>query len=213
MWAKRAKNYTICSGSPCIAKWVKTGYSGEVSGRKQKLILSFLSLFLWGPALALTGPQCITVCEAGSMEELKAMAAEHTAAELFRVRDGSGRGLLHLCLQRGDQYWKALLDLGWDVSAEKGWTPQHEAALLGKLEAMKALLAKGGEVSPREPFNGGTPLHVAAFNGHFEVVKLLVSKGAAVNARDKEGWTPLAQARDQGFPEIVDWLKKNGAVR
>ena len=192
---------------------MKTIYSGGVSGRKQKFVSILLSLSLWGSALALTGPQCITVCEAGSLDELRAMTSEHTAEELFKVRDGSGRGLLHLCLQRGEQYWRTLLELGWDVSAEKGWTPQHEAALLGNLEAMKALLAKGGKVSPQEPFNGGTPLHVASFNGHFEVVKLLVSKGAAVNARDKEGWTPLAQARDQGFPEIVDWLKKNGAVR
>ena len=184
-----------------------------MSGHKQKLILVFFCLLIRGPVLALTGPQCIAVCEAGSVEEFKAMTAEHTVEQLFRVRDDSGRGLLHLCLQRGDEFWRALLDLGWDVSAEKGWTPQHEAALLGNLEAMEVLLEKSGSVSPREPFNGGTPLHVASFNGHFEVVKLLVSKGADVNARDKEGWTPLAQARDQGFPEIVDWLKKNGAVR
>lgn len=170
-----------------------------------------LAMFL--PGLAYTGPQCITICEAGSLAEVRDMLAEHTAEELLRVRDDSGRGLLHLSLQRDREIWSALLDWGWKVGQEKGWTPQHEAALLGNLEAMRSLVAKGASVSPKEPFNGGTPLHVAAFNGHFEVVQFLTKNGADVNARDKEGWTPLAQARDQGFPNIVKWLKKNGAVR
>jgi ankyrin repeat protein len=68
-------------------------------------------------------------------------------------------------------------------------------------------------MSAKEPTHGGTPLHVAAFNGHSECVKFLVGSGVDVNARDNEGWTALSQARDQGYPEIVEWLKKNGATR
>ena len=102
---------------------------------------------------------------------------------------------------------------GWPIAQEKGWTPQHEAALVGLEPAMRALLKAGAAPNAKESVNGGTPLHVAAFNGHLPVVKLLVSAGANVNSRDYEGWTPLSQARDQGFPNVVEWLKAHGATR
>lgn len=172
-----------------------------------------LLLFLGQGAAALTGPECLAVSEHGTLDEVQEMLTQHTIEQLFRVRDAAGKGLLHHCIRRGETFWRPLLEAGWPVDQESGWTPQHEACLVGNLEALKALLEKGAAVNAKEPMNGGTPLQVAAFNGHFELVKLLVSKGADVNARDKDGWTPLSQARDQGFPKIVDWLKKNGATR
>jgi ankyrin repeat protein len=172
-----------------------------------------LILALAPPASALSGDECLVICQAGTVREVQSMLDQHDMGELFRVRDESGLGLLHHCVRRSEDYWRPLLQAGWLVKAEKGWTPQHEAALLGKLEAMKALQSSGADLSVREPVNGGTPLHVAAFNGHLEVVKLLVASGVEVNARDREGWTALSQARDQGYPAIVDWLKKNGATR
>ncbi len=141
------------------------------------------------------------------------MLSQHTMLELARVRDESGRGLLHYCIRREPAFWQALLKAGWSVEKETGWTPQHEACLIGNLEALTALAEMGVPLSPKEPQNGGTPLHVAAFNGHFAVVQYLVKQGVEVNPRDREGWTPLSQARDQGFQNIVDWLKQHGASR
>jgi len=165
------------------------------------------------PAQALSGAECLAICRAGGVAELRHMLEQHNPAELFRVRESSGEGLLHICLRRSEDFWRPLLEAGWLVQQEKGWTPQHEAALLGDLPALQALKVRGAVLTVREPVHGGTPLHVAAFNGHFEAVKFLVASGVDVNARDNEGWTPLSQARDQGFPAIVDWLKKNGATR
>lgn len=176
-------------------------------------VVTALLLFSGRGASALTGPECLTVSEQGTLDEMQEMLTQHTVDQLFRVRDSAGKGILHHCIRRGENFWKPLLEAGWPVDQETGWTPQHEACLVGNLQALKALLDKGAAVDAKEPVNGGTPLQVAAFNGHFELVKLLVSKGADVNARDKDGWTPLSQARDQGFPQIVDWLKKNGATR
>lgn len=176
------------------------------------LVIS-LVFVLAPPAWALSGEECLVVCEAGSTDEIQQMLSQHDMGELFRVRDQSGFGLLHLCLRRSEDYWRPLLSGGWPAGREQGWTPQHEAALLGKVEALKALKESGANLSAVEPGNGGTPLHVAAFNGHLEVVKYLVACGVDVNARDNEGWTALSQARDQGYPAIVDWLKKNGATR
>ena len=139
------------------------------------------------------------------------MLDAHPMVELYKVRSEGGRGLLHLALHREQFYWKALIEHGWPLKRERGWTPLHEAALLGNALAVPEFEDKGVDLALPEPYNGGTPLHIAAFNGHFEVVRQLVQAGAKVNLRDKEGWTALAQARDQGYPKIVDWLKKNGA--
>lgn len=175
----------------------------------------FLILMLFGVrgACALSGPECLAVSERGTLDDMQEMLAKHTVDQLFRVRDSAGHGLLHHCLRRGESFWRPLLEAGWPVEKETGWSPQHEACLVGNLEALKALLDRRAPINVKEPTNGGTPLQVAAFNGHIELVKLLVSKGADVNARDNDGWTPLSQARDQGYPQIVEWLKKHGATR
>ncbi len=163
---------------------------------KRRFLGAFvLALLTASGVAALSGPQCLEVSRSGSVSEIQEMLSVHTVEELYRVRDSGGVGLLHYTLRRGEAFWRPLLEAGWPLARESGWTPLHEACLQGNLEALKA------------------SLHVACFNGHLELVKLLVAKGANVNARDREGWTPLSQARDQGFPQIVDWLKKHGATR
>lgn len=181
--------------------------------------LSLTSLLVFGwlglgsvPVVAVSGPEALSIAEAGSSEDFANVFSLHTVAELFRVRAG-GRGLLHLALPRGEAFWGVALSAGWPVADESGWTPQHEAALIGSEKAMSALLKAGAKVNAKEPVHGGTPLHVAAFHGHLAVVKVLLSAGALVNARDNEGWTPLSQARDQGFPKVVEYLKSYGATR
>jgi hypothetical protein len=173
-----------------------------------------LCLYFVAPSsvLALTGPEALAVAESGTAEELAQVFASHPVDQLFKVRSG-GRGLLHVTLPRGEPFWGQALSAGWPVADEKGWTPQHEAALSGLGAAMQALLRAGAPVNAKEPVHSGTPLHVAAFNGHLAVVKILLSAGANVNARDNEGWTPLSQAKDQGYPEVVECLKSYGATR
>ncbi len=163
-------------------------------------------------SFALSTESAVAVMEAGSRAEVQDLLASESVDTLFSVRQ-AGQGLLHIALRRNDDAWQDFIEAGWPLAREKGWSPQHEAALAGKSDALVALLRAGAPVDLKEPTNGGTPLHVAAFNGHLDVVKVLVGAGAKVNARDKDGWTALSQARDQGFPQIVDWLKKHGATR
>lgn len=165
-----------------------------------------------GSAQAVSGEGAIAVVVAGSASEVRDLLESESVDSLFAVRQ-AGQGLLHMALRRKDHAWQYFLQAGWPLTKEKGWSPLHEAALAGNGEALVALLKAGAPVDLREPTNGGTPLHVAAFNGHLEVVKVLVGAGAKVNARDNDGWTALSQARDQGFPQIVDWLKQHGATR
>ena len=176
------------------------------------MVVALLAMLCILPARALTGPEAVAAAEAGSLDEVAFVFTSHSVDELFRVRQ-DGKGLLHILLPRGEGFWALALSAGWPVAEEKGWTPQHEAALLGLEGATRALLRAGARLDVKEPVNGGTPLQVAAFNGHLGVVKLLVQAGANVNARDNDGWTPLSQARDQGFPEVVEWLRTHGATR
>ncbi|MFN8612547.1 MAG: ankyrin repeat domain-containing protein [Vulcanimicrobiota bacterium] len=90
------------------------------------------------------------------------------------------------------------------------WSPLHEAALVNDLASTKILLLAKADPNRREAANGGTPLHVACFQGHLEVARSLLKAGAKPTIRDKEGFTPLFQAKDQGFPELVKLLKAAG---
>ena len=121
-------------------------------------------LALAPPTVALSGNECLAVCRAGTVGELEDMLQQHEMEQLFRVRDGAGLGLLHYSVRRAEEFWRPLLDAGWLIRDEKGWTPQHEAALLGKLDVMRALKSSGANLSVTEPVNGGTPLHVAALS-------------------------------------------------
>lgn len=184
----------------------------EAVRKAPTILILLLTGFLLSPIWALEVESAVAVLEAGSREEVETLLRTETLEDLFKVRQ-DGQGLLHLALRRPDDVWSLLVDAGWPLAREKGWSPQHEAALAGNAEAVVALLKAGAPANLKEPTNGGTPLHVAAFNGHLPVVKALVGAGAKVNARDKDGWTALSQARDQGFPKVIEWLKKNGATR
>lgn len=84
------------------------------------------------------------------------------------------------------------------------------AARAGDLEALKALVAVGTDLSLKD-FNGQTPLHAAARGGHAGVVTMLLQKGANVDARDEDGLSPLLLAvrgRRQG---IIRLLRAAGA--
>ena len=123
----------------------------------------------------------------------------HVAAEVPDIKPEC-KAVGHLFYQSKG---RILLEAGYPAKQDRGWTPLHEAALTGRSRNAALLISAGAPVDVREPTNQGTPLHVAGFNGHLEVVKVLVGAGAKVDARDRDGWTAAANARDQGFPNIV----------
>ena len=105
-----------------------------------------------------------------------------------------------------------------DVTDESGWSALHAASQGTSAEAVRLLLDRGADVhartdiqatplhpnpnpylplspSPNPNPNQATPLHIAAFNGRLEVVKLLCMRGANPHAKDKDGYTPLDDAR------------------
>jgi len=64
------------------------------------------------------------------------------------------------------------------------------AAMLGRLNIVKALIELGADVQKKGQF-GYTALHAAAQGGHLEVVQALVKYGASVNCKNEDGDIPL----------------------
>jgi ankyrin repeat protein len=85
-----------------------------------------------------------------------------------------------------------------------------EAANLGNVAAVRALLERGANVNAQTA-DGWTALMIAAQNGHVEVVKALLDSGANVDAQNVDGWTALMAAAQSGHFEVVRALLAGGA--
>jgi hypothetical protein len=70
-----------------------------------------------------------------------------------------------------------------------------EAARLGVVEDVKALVHRHPELVGQRDETGATALHYAAFRGHRDVVRVMVEAGADINAADDQfGATPAGWA-------------------
>jgi uncharacterized protein len=75
------------------------------------------------------------------------------------------------------------------------WTPLMYAARQGSLEAARALVDAGAEVSALDP-DRLTPAIIATMNGHYDVAAMLVNRGADPNITDTSGMAVLYAAVD-----------------
>lgn len=71
-------------------------------------------------------------------------------------------------------------------------------------ELMKAPKADVNKAFSHAKFNKrSTALHYASRSGHLALVKVLVDEfGANINAREKEDWTPVYYAANNGFAPL-----------
>lgn len=89
-------------------------------------------------------------------------------------------------------------------------TPLHWAAVEGRLEEVKTLIASGADVDAQTR-RGRAPLHYAAENGHCKIVNLLLRSGAQVNLPNKWGRAALHYAASKHRVDCVEILINNGA--
>lgn len=86
-------------------------------------------------------------------------------------------------------------------------TPLMYVSLVGDLDRVKALIARGAEINQL----GWTPLHYAAAKGQLPVVEYLLEKGAMPNAPAPSGESPIMMAARAGAIDTVQRLLKAGA--
>ncbi|KAG1930378.1 Usher syndrome type-1G protein homolog [Pimephales promelas] len=88
---------------------------------------------------------------------------------------------------------------------EDGMTPTLWAAHHGNVDALRLLVARGGDPDKCDIW-GNTPLHLAAANGHLNCLSFLVSFGTNVWCLDNDYHTPLDMAASRGHMECVRYL-------
>lgn len=149
------------------------------------------------------------------------------------AHDDRGMTLLHCAALSQDQKWflatsndphkkesielgmprlNALLERHPKVNARDriGQTPLHYAAEFEDGPFVEALLAAGSDVDAMDR-GGGTPLANATRGLHFDTAKVLLAHGADINHKDKRGGTMLNYAKHFNGPQMVAFLKRNGA--
>ncbi|XP_061830237.1 pre-mRNA splicing regulator USH1G [Nerophis lumbriciformis] len=88
---------------------------------------------------------------------------------------------------------------------EDGMTPTLWAAYHGNLEALRLIVARGGNPDKCDIW-GNTPLHLAAANGHHNCLFFLVSFGANIWCLDNDYHTPLDMAATKNHMDCVRYL-------
>lgn len=58
---------------------------------------------------------------------------------------------------------------------------------------------------------GNFPINIAAARGKIEELQVLVESGSDINQTGEHGYTPLHEAVEQGYAEVVRFLLSRGA--
>lgn len=82
------------------------------------------------------------------------------------------------------------------------------AAFIGDVNTLKALLEKGVSPNTIDQVGGETPLMYAIGRTHIECVKLLLEFGADVNRKANNGHTAIDVAKNK--PDMLELIKKYG---
>jgi ankyrin repeat protein len=98
---------------------------------------------------------------------------------------------------------RRLIDRGANVNtvALDDWTPLTRAADRGGVEAVRLLIASGGDVN--KPSGDLSPLFFAADGGHLAVVRLLLENGARLNLPEAGRQRFLQDVASHHDPELV----------
>ena len=131
--------------------------------------------------------------------EIAALLLANNADVNAKCRDGYAP--LHAAAVRGV---KDVVDLLVTNKAE--YTIQ-DAAAIGDLEKVKAMLKGNPDLVFSRDFVGSTTLHWAVGQNRKDMVELLLANNADVNAKaEKSGWTPLHMAVLLGHKDMVELL-------
>jgi cytohesin len=172
----------------------------------------------------------------GGHKDMVELLLEHKAD--VNYQEEAGRSPLHIAAENGyTEIAALLLAKGGNVNAKcrDGYTPMHvaavrgdkdmvdlllankaefniqDAAAIGDLEKVKAMLKDNPDLVFSRDFADITALHWAAIQGQTDVVKLLLANKADINAKaGKSDSTPLHDAVLEGRKDVVELLLAGG---
>lgn len=102
-----------------------------------------------------------------------------------------------------------LLERGKDIGKDDLGAMLAAAANNNSNDVALDLLRRGAPVNGRNR-RGRAPLHGASFYGNRALVKALLDAGADGSAKDRQGNTPMSQAKGNDAKEIVAILQAHG---
>ena len=153
------------------------------------------------------------------------VVANHGDIELFKhieaktknmnPKDWVGKTPLHYAAFEGHLEicrWYMKNTRGVNDTYNNGGTALHLAAINDHVETFKCLLENGGDLCLKNKF-GQTTLHIAAESGCMKICKTIVEIHDGIdimNTVDIDGRTPIFEAVDKGFLEIVKFLLNSG---
>jgi len=105
---------------------------------------------------------------------------------------------------------KRLLAAGAQIN-RPGWTPLHYSAFGGNPEVVRLLLERGADKDAVAP-NGYTALMLAALNGYSAAAKAILYEDPDLQHKGPAGESALSLARKRGDAELIELLRRAGAV-
>jgi ankyrin repeat protein len=171
-------------------------------GKEMEVIEALLKagLSLETKNYALQTPLLIAARE-GRDQSIAALVAKGAA---INVQDVDGWSALTMAAFNGQ---KAAIEQLLAAKADHtlrtldGWDPLLIALTEGRGSAAAALVAGGAEIRARE--GSSPPLILATFSADLESVRLVLAKKADLAARDRDGWSALAIAANNGWAQMV----------
>jgi len=127
-------------------------------------------------------------------------------------RSQVGDTALMMASLRGDrEIARMLIEFGGAQVKHSGWAPIHYAAFEDRAEMIRYLIAKGADKDAVAP-NGYTALMLAARGGHLAAARALLYEDVDVQVKGPGGETAFRIAREKKHAELMELLKRAGAV-
>ena len=149
--------------------------------------------------------------ERGFLEGIQVLVQQHGAD--LHILDSSGFSPFLWAVVAGEEgAARRLLQMGADVnsSSADGKSALAWAASLGRYATAEMLVEHGASVSDTRQQT--SPLEEAAASGFITTVELLLQRGGAdPNHRDRDGWSAIHWAAEEGHLDIVRMLLESGA--
>ncbi len=147
----------------------------------------------------------IDAVKRGRADEVQVLV--ESEPRLAAARDVSGVSAILLALYHGHP------EVGRWLASRRTDLDAFDAAALGDLARVRALIADDGSVVHARSADGFTALGLASFFGQLAVVKELIGSGADVNVigRNPGRYTPLTGAVAGRSAEVVGELLRAGA--